>query len=484
MSPAVVLALAVVAAPLFAIGAVRWRRALLMALPFLAALNGLAIPVVGSSLRLDQLAACALVVPLAAALLAGRRRPRVDPVVGWLAAILVANVAASLLHSPTLAYSLAQCGNLASVWVVYVLLVQFLDTRAELDAFVRRALWAAAAAGAVAVGAYLLAVVGLPLGGAEVSTSAVEHLTNAYGAYGTMVEPNILGSFAGAWLVVAAALLAVAHRAPDVSPRAHRALRAVAACTTAALVLSFTRAAWLGAVIGAAVFALGARRALGVRPAARRRPTRVVLPLAALAAAGAALWALPGGAGALFRFKLLNLVNLESSTALLRLVTYGLALQQTADHALVGWGTFTFAPLVAQGSDFQQFENWKNLWIGNWLLLALHDTGVVGAALWVGMLWTALSRGVRAARALRDADPALAARTLALTAAAASLLVPFLATTGFSLGWPWLLLGLLGAHVKLALREDVRSNVTPQERASASSAHSADTPAPPTSVES
>ncbi|AHG88391.1 hypothetical protein J421_0854 [Gemmatirosa kalamazoonensis] len=452
MSPTVVLVLAVVALPLLATGAVVWRRALLLSLPFLAILNGLALPVGASSLRLDQLAACALVVPLAASLLTGARTPRTDPVVWWLAAILVANVASSVLHSPTLGYSLRQCGNLASVWVMYLLLVQFLDTRADLDAFLRRSLWAAALAGVLGVGAYLLAVAGLPVGGAEVSRSAVEHLTNAYGAFGTMVEPNILGSFSGAWLVVAASLLAVSHRAPDVPTRL---LRLVSAATAAALVFSFTRAAWLGALVGGGVFALGARRTLGVRVrAARRHAARVAIPVAALAVVVAALWALPSGAGALFRFKLLNLVNLESPTATLRLVTYGLALQQTADHAIVGWGTFTFAPLVAQGSDFQQFENWKNLWIGNWLLLALHDTGVVGAALWIGMLWTALRRGVRAARVARDTDPALAARTLALTAAVASLLVPFLATTGFSLGWPWLLMGLLGAHVRLA--EDSR----------------------------
>jgi O-antigen ligase len=448
MPPTAALALAFLALPLLATGAVVWRRALLLALPLLATLNGIAVPAGAASLRLDQLAACALVVPLAAALLTGTRRARTDPVVWWLAAILVANVLSSVLHSPTPAYSLGQCGNLASVWVVYVLLVQFLDTRAELDAFVRRAVWAAALAGGVGVGAYLLAVVGLPVGGAEVSTSAVEHLTRAYGAFGTMVEPNILGSFSGAWLVCALSLLAVAHRAPDLPPRT---LRVVAGATAAALVLSFTRAAWLGALVGFGMFALGARRTLGVRLRSARRARRLVVPLVALGVAAAVLWVLPGGAGALFRFKLLNLVNLESQTGLLRLVTYGLAVQQTAAHPVVGWGTFTFAPLVAEGADFRQFENWRNLWIGNWLLLALHDTGIVGAALWVGMLTTALRRGLRAARALRDVDPALAARTLALTAAVASLLVPFLATTGFSLGWPWLLMGLLGAHARLAL---------------------------------
>jgi O-antigen ligase len=134
----------------------------------------------------------------------------------------------------------------------------------------------------------------------------------------------------------------------------------------------------------------------------------------------------------------------------LRLVTYAMALQQWLDHPLLGWGTFSFAPLVAQGADFRQFENWRNLWIGNWLLLALHDTGVVGLALWIGLVTSILRRGVRAARRLRPHDRVAAGGVAALTAAVASLLVPFLATNGFSLAYPWLLIGLLGAHCRLA----------------------------------
>ena len=271
MSPTATVALVLVAAPIIAALAVRWRRALLLALPFLAALNGLGVPLGASAVRLDQIAACALVVPLAASLLTGTRRPRVDPIVWWLAAILAANVVASALNSPTRAYSLRQCASLASAWIVYALLVQFLDTRREIDAFVRRALWAAIAASVVAVAAYLLAVAGLDVGGAEVSTAAAEHLTRAYGAYGTMVEPNILGSFAGAYVVLATALLLVAHRA---APNDVTSLRVLAVAAAGALVFSFTRAAWLGAPVGLAVFALGARRTLGLRVRAARRARR------------------------------------------------------------------------------------------------------------------------------------------------------------------------------------------------------------------
>ncbi len=131
-------------------------------------------------------------------------------------------------------------------------------------------------------------------------------------------------------------------------------------------------------------------------------------------------------------------------------MTYSLALDQTATHPIVGWGTFTFAPLTAQGNDFQQFESWRNFWIGNFALLALHDTGAMGLLLWCGMLWSSIARGARAAVALRSIDVHASIHALALVGAVVSLLIPFLTTTGFSMGYPWLLIGLLGAHGRLA----------------------------------
>jgi O-antigen ligase len=440
MSPTrLVVALATVL--LLAVAAMRWRRLLVMSLPFLAILNGFTFGVGGSSVRLDQLAACALAIPLVASILIGARRLQTDATAWWLAGILAMNVVASALNSPARSYSVAQCASLASVWVIYVLLLNFLDTPAELDAFLRRMIWACILASGIAIGAFLLAVVGIPVGGAEVSASAAERLTMAYGAYGTMLEPNILGSFSAAHLVLVIALLAVAAQRPGVAFPTN-SLRWAAALCAVALILSFTRAAWLGAIVGVLFIAGSGARTLGVGV----RPSRVVVPVAVGSAVMGMLLLLPGDAGQFMRFKLVNFVNLGSQTGLLRLATYGLALQQSLAHPFIGWGTYSFAPLVAQGNDFRQFENWRNLWVGNYLLLALHDTGVIGLFLWCGMLWSILSRGVRAARRLSSIDAVPASRTLALTAAVVSLLVTFLSTSGFSLGYPWELIGLLGAY--------------------------------------
>ncbi|MEP6729984.1 MAG: O-antigen ligase family protein [bacterium] len=436
-----------VAGAVLLLAAILWSRELLMALPFVVTLNGIPLPIGGSQVRVDQLIACVLVVPLVASVLVGKRRLRMDAISWWLIALFSMNLLASALNSPTRAYSFAQCANLASAWIIYVLVVNFLDTREELERFFERCLWGALIASCIGVGAFLLSIVGLGIGGAEVSASAAQLLTRPYGAYGTMVEPNIFGSFMGSMLVLAVVLLAVSPRVAS-SSLSLRLLRWTTALCAVGLVLSFTRTAWLGSMIALVCAALFSRRSLGVRA------TRILAaPLIGVVIVVVLLF-LPGIGGTFLRFKLGNLVNIESPTAVLRLMTYALALEQTLRHPIIGLGTFSFAPLLAEGNDFARFEGWRGLWIGNYLLLALHDTGVIGLALWLGMIWTIISRGVRAMRDASEEQPVLAARTLGLIAAIVCLLVAYLATTGFSLGYPWMLIGLLGAHVRLARTRD------------------------------
>ncbi len=445
MSPTLVVVLALVAIPLLSFAAIRWRRAIVMALPFLAILNGIAIPLGASSIRADQLAACLLLAPLAAALLIGSRRLRTDVTAWLIAAVLGINVISSVINSPARSYSLLQCVNLATVWVIYLLLINFIETRDDAEIFLRNCIRAAIIASTIGIAAFVLAIAGFNLGGAEVSTASVEYLTKAYGAFGTMVEPNIFGSFTAAHLVLSIALLTLAARTPSkVIPV--RMLTWLAALSAAGLVLSFTRAAWLGAVVGVILYLLLGGRALGLRV----RLPRLFAPIAVGAAVVLLIVLGAGNAGNLLRFKLLNLVNLQSPTAALRLATYAIAFQQVLAHPIVGWGTFTFAPLVAGGADFQRFDGWRNIWIGDYLLLALHDTGAIGLIAWLGLLWSSLASGIRAARASRESDPLIAGRAIALTAAVATLLIPYLATTGFSLGFTWVLIGLLGVYRHLS----------------------------------
>lgn len=439
-SLAIILALATVAAILVAI---RWRRALLMALPFLVTLNGVPLTVGRYSVRLDQAAACLLLLGLVTRNVAGTRRIRMDGTSWTLLALLAINLASSVLNSPVRSYSVLQCLNLAATWSIYVVVTNDLDDIRDLQKFLGYALWSALFACAVGIAAFVLALGGLPVGGAEVSRSAAEHLTSAYGAYGTMIEPNILGSFSAGYLVLVLAMLMVRVRGSGSWISARR-LRWTAAATATALVITFTRAAWLGAIIGVGCLAASSH----VRVTARFGTRRMALVLASVAALVGILLILPGNVGMLLRFKLTNLINPASQTAVVRLFTYVLAWEQTLRHPLIGTGTFSFAALSAQGADFQQFENWRHLWIGNYLLLALHDTGVVGLMLWFALIATIVARPFRVLRTTRHLGGEAAGRLLGLLAAVVSMLVAFLSTSGFSLGYSWLIIALLAASCR------------------------------------
>ncbi len=419
---------------------------MVLLLPFLATLNGLPLGAAGSTVRLDQLAACALCIPLVLGVLSGRRRWQLDGTSLWLGAILAVNLVASLANSPARQYSLLQCANLASAWVIYVILVNFLQSREDITEMITASLLAASVCSALAIAGFLFALAGFSIGGADLSTSSAESLTHPFGAFGTMLEPNILGSYCAAHLVLAVGVLALERG--RLSIRGRWRVRIAATLCSVAVVISFTRSAWIGLAFGLVFLAVMAGNITA------RRARYLMMPVGAIAVSALLVLLLPGSAADFLRDKITNLLNPESPTAVLRLLTYALAIEQTRVHPVMGWGTFTFAPLAAQGADFAQYAGWRSIWITNFLLLALHDTGVIGLVLWVLLLGSLLVPGWKMTRALGRYHIDDAARAAVLTAALATLLIPFLATTGFSLGYPWVLAGLLGAHRKVTLARE------------------------------
>ncbi|HET9455496.1 MAG TPA: O-antigen ligase family protein [Gemmatimonadaceae bacterium] len=444
MEPLLLALIVVLAAlPLLAGAAIVWRRTLLLALPWLATLNGLPIRLGQNSVRLDQLAAAALLVGLLLAVVAGRRKLYVDGTLRWLAVFFAIGIAASVANSPVPGYSLAQSLNVASVWGVYLLLVNHLETDADRTRFFGSYVASAIVACAVGIAAFALNAVGVPVGGAQTDSSTTETLAMAYGAYGTMFEPNIFGSYSQSAFLIGIGLLALGAATPASGVSARR-VRLLIATAAMALVLSFTRAAWVGTIAGLGILLTLAARHFGVRV----RWSRILGPAAAVAVASAVMYVVPGPAGDFFRYKADNLLNVFSSTALVRLMSYSLILTNVAEHPILGSGTYSFGPIVAGGADFRSFEGYQKLWIGNWVLAPLHDAGVLGLIAFLGAMIWLIRRGLRSVRTLRAAHPIAASRALALTVAVIAVLIPFLTATGFPMGWSWMLLGMLGAEVR------------------------------------
>jgi len=111
-----------------------------------------------------------------------------------------------------------------------------------------------------------------------VETASGRHLR----AYGTLPHPNVLGAYAAAGLVAVIALATEAQKL-------RRFLLPLAGVSAAALVATFSRSAWLSALVTLG-FALGASRS--VDKAVRRR-LRPALAAAVLCAAAVAAFSLP-----------------------------------------------------------------------------------------------------------------------------------------------------------------------------------------------
>lgn len=447
MSPLFALAIVLLALPLVVVVAVTGRRALLAMLPLLVTLNGIAIPVRGFAVRVDQLAALLLAGALMLGCLMGHRRLYVDAPMRWLALFGALNLLSSAAFSPDRVYSLTQVANIASAWAIYVVVVNYADDDLSTRTMERRYLYAGLLATGLGIVAFILAKTGLDLGGANV-VEYVDDIARPVGSYGSMREPNIYGSFSAAMLVLAAGFMLLPVAEQHVGGRT---ARIIAASSAIALILSFTRGAWLGAACGLVLLLILGGRHFGVRVRVRT----LLAPLAVVAVLSLVLWFSPFEAAEFFRYKVRNLLNVRSANAVVRLVAFGLAIEQFAQHPLLGWGTYSFAPLMAQGIDFRQLDNWQNLWIPNFVLQVMHDTGIVGLGVFFALLGSIIRRGLRAARAAAEKDRARAVSLIALTASYCTLFVPFLFTTGFSLGYAWLLPALIGAHARVTLDRPV-----------------------------
>lgn len=411
----------------------------LLLLMCLVPLNGVVLAVGRTNMRSDQLLDVLMVVGLGLSAIFAGRRLYVDRPLAAIIALLGLNALSTIFVSPAIGYSVTQVLNLTATWAIYAVIVNCVQTVDEADRLTDLVLALLAVAALIGIFAFWAGIAGYKTGMANVEGSPLDGGT-AYGAFGTAYEPNIFGSMCQSAFVAAGAMLLLGAR------RRRMALWGVVLTTGLGLLLSFTRGAWLGAICGLLVVAL-------LAPVIGRRVS--LAPLIAPTVAGALgfvwLWSDEGPAGVFFRYKIQNLLNPQSATASYRLVSYGLAWEQVIQRPIFGWGTFTFAPMLAQGSDVKQLGVEHAIWISNYVLLILHDTGLVGLLVFVLLIAFVLKMGINAARGLVAARPDSAATLIALVASVIGLLVSFLASSGFTFTYPWVVIGLIGAYGRSAV---------------------------------
>jgi hypothetical protein len=322
-----------------------------------------------------------------------------SPTVLLLGLFIVWGGAVSYMRAPEPTSSLAIVGWLALDWLILVLAMAAIEDSSKIER-----VGAAAAVGAAAVAIVLWAgsTAGLIAFGTQ-----LEPLTGAQAAYGLSFEANILASTMAIWLFL---ILTGARSAR---------FRVIAfALLGTALVLSLTRAAIIGLVLGLVVWALlEGKVATG----------RVLRSLAAAAVAIAVLSAVAPSVTAPFTKKIADAASFNSGTGQQRVRSWSTAVGDIhgAGDALLGLGMNTFGQ---RHLDPTVPELDRGYYLGNLPLEIFYDTGIVGVLLLMG--------AVLSMRPLRRERPGRAVGLIII------FLVCSIATSTFWFGSTWLLIAM------------------------------------------
>jgi O-antigen ligase len=244
--------------------------------------------------------------------------------------------------------------------------------------------------------------------------------------YGLQYEANLLGSYSGALAVMMLVICLYDHR---------RRFLVGFALALSGMAISLSRGA-----LGATFIGLSAAAIFGFKKRLLTSEVRSRLVKATLCAL---LIVLPAVAPQYIeRFNTVDIgePGMDPNT-LTRVVQVSTALDEVAKHPFMGGGTASFQLAF----DWQSLgEDWEEQgWIGNTEMRVLHDTGIVGLAVFVAFLLLLYRQSRKVLKS--ESSPEL----VALLASALVYCVSFQATEGTLLAFSWVHLGLIGCAISI-----------------------------------
>jgi len=403
--------------PLGAICLLVWPALALPMLVTASAANRVAISWQGTQIRVEillvLLLALVLVNRVAVRTLPARslRSPLLLPLLAYTAL----NVVSTILFATEKARGLKLDAEIVASVLTYIVLTALIWRKTDLERAMR-SIW-------------LITVLEAGLGLLFLIAYTV-HLTS-YGvqlgdfglpmAYGTAWEANIFGS-----LLLGNFFLMLADYAEGRRSPLHTAGLII---VLAGIAASLTRTVWIGLLLGVLIFA--ALLVAAKRPGSSLLPVVAGLPILGLAG-------LVVGSATPFAGRILDIINLHSSSASGRFVIFNAALADWRHHTLFGSGTGSFNFGAAPGQ--------PHPWLPNLFLLTLHDTGLLGLAALLLFLIAFYRFTIRAVRKGGQESLLIAGCVAGVTA----LLVAFQTTSGFWFTYPWIVAGIGVAAARMS----------------------------------
>ena len=280
--------------------------------------------------------------------------------------------------------------------------------------------------------------------GTQLGVTPFYNLNDIPGVHGSQWEPNIFGSYCATFAVMFLYYFLAAEK------KKGRYLLGFLIVGVGVL-LSLARQAWASTLMaGVAILFFNIRR--------KRVPWKALAPLGivilvAFIGAITVMKDLPD------RLASLSLSQVQDDPTVVERGQYiVLALDDIRAHPIFGLGTASFH-LMYMAND-ESYQGVSQAWLGSFFVRIVHDTGIVG---FFFLAWYGCNLGLRAWRVLGVRDPTTAAIG-ALFAAVIVMVIAYQLTDASTLAFTWVHLGLLGAAVRIAERQQ---GVLPRKRAAA-----------------
>jgi O-antigen ligase len=400
---------------------------LIIILAYVTVLNGLKFSAGPLSIRIEQLVVliCWLIF-LFWFLLSKKRfekfefgKPARVLVLFWLTLLL-----STLLHAPDLHYSLIQSVNLILVSFSFLLMSTYARTETAIQKYLKHSFNATIFVSLIGT---LLFFISFLTGHALYGINLVQNENDAFGIYFTMVEPNLYGCYMMIFFFLALSLFT--EKTYESWGISRSKVAWVLVCAALGVLLSFTRGVWLATIIGMALFYFNSFKKFF----ANIRKVFIIVLFAALG-----LFFLKYVLKlSIIDYKLGNFFSTDVGTGEGRLIIWGMAIENwiEAKNWLIGNGTYSFASFFNTDS----YDASTNAWIGNLPLTILHDSGLIGFAIFLIFIVSLVKRTqlLSSEKNSQGAHHLLIGTRLAIIGT----MIEFFFSSGLNLSYCWILFG-------------------------------------------
>ncbi len=401
------------------------RNKLLYLLPIIVGLNGISFHIFNLNIRFDQLLAVILSFILILRIMRGAQKLYIDLPGKFLIMFFAISFFSSYFYSPDKNYSIIETINILSAASIYFLIPNFINSNKNEKKFLKVFVLSGIFMCGLGVLLFILAHLGITDYGVNLT---VNPPAIAYGVYSTMYEPNIFGSYSVIYFIYSLNIILI----KDFSTASKRIFLFLLFFSATGVFLSFTRGVWLAAIVASIISIVLLKR---------RYPLKLILSnfIKYLLGVGLIIAISLGYmiSDTFLLYKIDNFLNASSGTGYGRLQIWSIALEDISKRLILGSGTYSFAAIYSPSS--------HNAWIGNFLITVIHDTGIIGAFLFLSFLSILIFHGLKKTT-FKSYN--FNANIFSLSMALIAMLIAFFFTSGFGLGYAWLPLGLLSYFYK------------------------------------